>query len=105
MERLGQDTAHRSTFFGQEKTATTIRLVKMSLAVHGLEDFRKANTFYEDVHELHGKCDFVMVYPPFNVGLVDAKKIKDDRRLLLGLPGVNEVEKLLLRLMNGEVTV
>jgi hypothetical protein len=37
IERLGQDTAHRVTFFGQEKTATTIRLAKMNLAVHGLE--------------------------------------------------------------------
>jgi hypothetical protein len=47
IERLGQDTAHRVTFFGQEKTATTIRLAKMNLAVHGLEgDIREANTFY-----------------------------------------------------------
>ena len=53
IERLGADTAHRVTFFGQEKTATTIRLAKMNLAVHGLEgDIREANTFYEDVHTL-----------------------------------------------------
>ena len=52
IERLGKDTAHRVTFFGQEKTATTIRLAKMNLAVHGLEgDIREANTFYEDVHD------------------------------------------------------
>jgi type I restriction enzyme M protein len=45
IERLGQDTAHRVTFYGQEKTATTIRLAKMNLAVHGLEgDIREANT-------------------------------------------------------------
>jgi len=95
IERLGKDTAHRVTFFGQEKTATTIRLAKMNLAVHGLEgDIREANTFYEDVHELFGKCDFVMANPPFNVDMVDAEKIKDDRRLPFGLPGVNKAKKV-----------
>ncbi len=95
IERLGQDTAHRVTFFGQEKTATTIRLAKMNLAVHGLEgDIREANTYYEDVHELFGKCDFVMANPPFNVDMVDAAKIKDDRRLPFGLPGVNKSKKV-----------
>ena len=95
IERLGQDTAHRVTFFGQEKTATTIRLAKMNLAVHGLEgDIREANTFYEDVHNLYGKCDFVMANPPFNVDMVDAEKVKDDRRLPFGLPGVNKSKKV-----------
>jgi type I restriction enzyme M protein len=95
VERLGQDTSHRVTFFGQEKTATTIRLAKMNLAVHGLEgDIREANTFYEDVHTLFDKCDFVMANPPFNVDMVDAEKIKDDRRLPFGLPGVNKTKKV-----------
>ena len=95
IERLGKDTAHRVTFFGQEKTATTIRLAKMNLAVHGLEgDIREANTFYEDVHSLYGKCDFVMANPPFNVDMVDAEKIKDDQRLPFGLPGVNKAKKI-----------
>jgi type I restriction enzyme M protein len=95
IERLGKDTAHRVTFFGQEKTATTIRLAKMNLAVHGLEgDIREANTFYEDIHELYAKCDFVMANPPFNVDMVDAEKIKDDRRLPFGLPGVNKAKKV-----------
>jgi len=95
IERLGQDTAHRVTFFGQEKTATTIRLAKMNLAVHGLEgDIREANTFYEDVHNLYDKCDFVMANPPFNVDMVDAEKVKDDRRLPFGLPGVNKAKKV-----------
>jgi len=82
IEWLGQDTSHRVTFFGQEKTATTIRLAKMNLAVHGLEgDIREANTFYEDVHTLFEKCNFVMANPPFNVDMVDAEKVKDDHRL------------------------
>ncbi len=95
IERLGEDTAHRVTFFGQEKTATTIRLAKMNLAVHGLEgDIREANTFYEDVHNLFGRCDFVMANPPFNVDMVDAEKVKGDRRLPFGLPGVNPAKKV-----------
>jgi len=95
IERMGQDTAHRVTFRGQEKTATTIRLAKMNLAVHGLEgDIREANTFYEDLHNLFGKCDFVMANPPFNVDMVDAEKVKKDRRLPFGLPGVNKEKKV-----------
>ena len=95
IEHLGLDTTHRVTFFGQEKTDTTIRLAKMNLAVHGLEgDIREANTFYEDVHTLYGKCDFVMANPPFNVDMVDAEKVKDDRRLPFGLPGVNKAKKV-----------
>jgi type I restriction enzyme M protein len=95
IERRGQETSHKVTFFGQEKTATTIRLAKMNLAVHGLEgDIREANTFYEDVHSLFGKCDFVMANPPFNVDEVNAKSVKDDRRLPFGLPGVNKAGKV-----------
>ncbi len=101
IERLGRDTTHRVTFFGQEKTATTIRLAKMNLAVHGLEgDIREANTFYDDVHRLAdgkplcGNCDFIMANPPFNVDMVDAEKVKDDRRLPFGVPGVNKGKKV-----------
>lgn len=91
IERQGQDTSHQVTFYGQEKTATTIRLAKMNLAVHGLEgDIREANTFYQDEHNLFGRCDFVMANPPFNVDMVDAEKVKTDRRLPFGLPGTTK---------------
>ena len=70
----------------------------MNLAVHGMEgDIREANTFYEDVHTLYGRCDFVMANPPFNVDMVDAEKVKDDRRLSFGRPGVNSIELRVLR--------
>lgn len=101
IEEKGEDTMKRVTFYGQEKTATTIRLAKMNLAVHGLEgDIREANTFYDDVHRLPdgrllwGNCDFGMANPPFNVDQVDAEKIKDDPRLPFGLPGVNKSKKV-----------
>jgi len=95
IERHGQDTGHKVTFCGQEKTATTIRLAKMNLAVHGLEgDIREANTFYQDEHPIWGQCNFVMANPPFNVDMVDAEKVKDDRRLPFGLPGVNKAKRV-----------
>ncbi len=101
IEQEGLDTMKRVTFYGQEKTATTIRLAKMNLAVHGLEgDIREANSFYDDVHRLQdgralwGNCDFVMANPPFNVDMVDAERVKDDRRLPFGLPGVNKDKRV-----------
>jgi type I restriction-modification system DNA methylase subunit len=97
MEDHGQRTMDRVTFYGQEKTATTIRLAKMNLAVHGLEgEIMEANTFYQDDHRLSdgrplwGNCDFMMANPPFNVDMVDEAKVKGDRRLPFGLPGVNK---------------
>lgn len=101
IEHEGLETLKRVTFYGQEKTATTIRLAKMNLAVHGLEgDIREANSFYDDVHRLPdgrplwGNCDFVMANPPFNVDMVDAERVKDDRRLPFGLPGVNKDKRV-----------
>jgi type I restriction enzyme M protein len=101
IEQEGQDTMSRVTFYGQEKTATTIRLAKMNLAVHGLEgDIREANTFYQDEHRLRdgrplwGHCDYMMANPPFNVDMVDAARVKDDHRLPFGLPGVNKANKV-----------
>ena len=35
-----------------------------------------------------------MANPPFNVDMVDAEKVKDDRRLPFGLPGVNKDKKV-----------
>jgi|SRR4051812_8403232 type I restriction enzyme M protein len=94
LEARGEDTGHKVSFYGHEKTGTTIRLAKMNLAVHGLEgDIREANTFYEDPHPIWGKCDFVMANPPFNVDMVDAK-VETDRRLPFGLPGVNKEKKV-----------
>ena len=95
IEQRGQSAAHRVTFFGQEYKTINLRLARMNLAVHGLEgDIVEASTFYEDVHELFAKCDFVMANPPINVDKVDAEKVKDDRRLPFGLPGVNKEKKV-----------
>ena len=86
-----EDPNRKVTFFGQEKNATSIRLAKMNLAVHGLEGkIAKGITYYEDQHKLLGAANFVMANPPFNVDDVDAEKIKKDPRLPFGLPGVNK---------------
>ena len=98
VERRHENPTERLTFYGLEKNATTIRLAKMNLAVHGLEgDIQKAITYYEDPHELLGKADYVMANPPFNVDEIDADKVKNDPRLPFGLPGVNKKGKV----MNG----
>ena len=95
VERRNQNPSEKLTFYGMEKNATTIRLAKMNLAVHGLEgDIKKAITYYEDPHELVGKADFVMANPPFNVDEIDADKIKNDPRLPFGLPSVNDKGKV-----------
>ena len=96
IEQEGADTAKRVVFYGQEKNRDTIRLAKMNLAVHGLEGkIAEAITYYQDEHTLVGKCDFLMANPPFNVDLVDAERIKGDRRRLpFGLPGVNKAKKV-----------
>jgi len=95
VERRHENPVDRLTFFGLEKNATTIRLAKMNLAVHGLEgNIQKAITYYEDPHELLGKADFVLANPPFNVDEIDADKIKSDPRIPFGLPGVNKKGKV-----------
>ena len=95
VEEHGGSPTRRLTFRGLEKNATTIRLAKMNLAVHGLEgDIRKAITYYEDPHELVGRADYVIANPPFNVDEIDAEKIKNDPRLPFGLPGINKHGKV-----------
>lgn len=82
------DTAKKLIFKGIEKNKTTVRLGKMNLAVHGLEgQINEGITYYNDPHDLNGKASYVMANPPFNVDEIDAK-IKDDPRLVFGLPGV-----------------
>lgn len=95
IERMQKDPTKVATFYGQEKNATTIRLAKMNLAVHGLEGkIEPGITYYTDAHELLGSADFVMANPPFNVDEVDAERIRKDPRLPFGLPGVNKGKKV-----------
>jgi len=86
IENEGLNPAQKVTFYGQEKADVNTRLAKMNMTVHGLEGFIvQGNTFYEDKHNLVGKCDRVMANPPFNVDGVDKAKdiVKKDPRLML----------------------
>jgi len=86
IESEGLKPAEKVTFYGQEKAELNTKLAKMNMAVHGLEgNIQEGNTFYEDKHNLVGKCDFVMANPPFNVDGVDKSKdvVKKDPRLIL----------------------
>lgn len=98
IEDAGQETMKRVTFYGHEKNDVTAQMAQINLAVNGLEGkIRSGNeaiTYYKDPHELVGKCDFVMANPPFNVDEVDAEKVKGDKRLPFGLPGVNKAKKV-----------
>jgi len=90
-----QNPTDEISIYGQEKTAETVRLCRMNLAVHGLSgDIRQANTYYENVHKCLNRFDFVMANPPFNVDGVDKDKIKDDPRYPFGLPRVDNANYL-----------
>jgi type I restriction enzyme M protein len=66
VENHKEDPDTEISIYGQEKTAETVRLCRMNLAVHGLSgDIRQANTYYENVHNCRGRFDFVMANPPF----------------------------------------
>ncbi|MGZ5043182.1 MAG: N-6 DNA methylase [Methylobacter sp.] len=101
-----EDVRHKNThdiniaFYGQEKADLNSKLARMNLAVHGLEGkIVIGNTFYEDHHQLVGRCDFVMANPPFNVDGVQLAKIKaqvgenQTGRLPFGLPGTTGKSK------------
>ena len=90
-----QKSVHEIAVYGQEKTAETIRLCKMNLAVHGLSgDIRQGITYYEDFHRSPGRFDFVMANPPFNVDKVDKERMKDDPRFPFGLPKADNANYL-----------
>ncbi|MCF6155348.1 MAG: SAM-dependent DNA methyltransferase [Candidatus Brocadia sp.] len=87
VERHKKRASSEIMVYGQEKTAETMRLCKMNLAVHGLSgDIKQGNTYYEDIHNSLGKFEFVMANPPFNVNGVDKEKLKGDKRFPYGVP-------------------
>jgi len=88
------------SIYGQEKTRETVNLCKMNLAVHGLSgDVLQANSYYEDLHDMVGKFDFVMANPPFNVNRVDKERIKNDRkRFPFSMPSADNANYLWIQL-------
>ena len=82
------------TFYGQEKVSYNAQLCLMNMAVHGMNgqilSGDGANTFYNDAHNLEGRCDFVAANPPFNVDEVKAKEAQAAGRMPLGISGINK---------------
>lgn len=90
----GMASNETMTFYGQEKVEYNAQLCQMNMAVHGLTGVVKsgdeANSFYHDVHNLAGKCDYIMANPPFNVDKVKSESCQSAGRLPFGLPSVNK---------------
>ncbi len=92
IRKQGDSPDHAVTFYGQEKSDSTVNLARMNLAVHGLEGkIAQGNTYYVDRHQLAGKCSFVMANPPFNTDGIDPDKVKGDGRLFTKkkIPGIS----------------
>ena len=105
VERHKMNPSAEISVYGQEKTAETVRLCKMNLAVHGLSgDIRQGNTYYEDIHNSIAKFDFMMANPPFNVNGVDKEKIKDDKRFLYGIPKPDNANYLWIEVFLSALT-
>ncbi len=88
-QKSNQSVNAAVTVYGAELKTNNTKLAKMNLAIHGIEGkIKEGNSFYNDIHELVNKCDFVMANPPFNVNKVDKKKdfVINDKRLPFGTP-------------------
>lgn len=76
------------SIYGQEFTDTTWKLVKMNLALRGIEadlGQRSADTFLQNQHK-DLRADFVIANPPFNVSDWWNEKLADDPRWKYGTP-------------------
>lgn len=74
--------------YGQEWNATTWKLAKMNLAIHGIEANlaeQNADTFARDLHK-DLKADYILANPPFNISDWGGDKLKDDVRWKYGMP-------------------
>lgn len=91
--------AEELSIYGQEKTAETVRLATMNLAVHGLSgDIKEGNSYYDDIHESFGKFDFVMANPPFNVNGVEKDKLAGQPRFPFGMPRTDNANYLWIQM-------
>jgi len=106
VEQHKKNPGSEISIYGQEKTAESVRLCRMNLAVHGLSgDVGEANSYYEDLHKCTARFDFVMANPPFNVNGIDKERIKDDTdRFPLGMPSVDNGNYLWIQLFETSLT-
>ena len=93
----GMNANSAMTFYGQEKVEYNAQLCLMNMAVHGLTGVIKSgdegNSFYDDAHQLDGRCDYIMANPPFNVDKVKSESTLAAGRLPFGMPSINNKSK------------
>lgn len=94
----GMNANSAMTFYGQEKVEYNAQLCLMNMAVHGLTGVIKSgdegNSFYNDAHQLDGRCDYIMANPPFNVDKVKSESAQAAGRLPFGMPGINKNKEI-----------
>lgn len=94
----GMNANSAMTFYGQEKVEYNAQLCLMNMAVHGLTGVIKSgdegNSFYNDAHQLDGRCDYIMANPPFNVDKVKSESTQAAGRLPFGIPGINKNKEI-----------
>ncbi len=67
--------------YGVEKTAQTVKLAKMNLALNNIRGtITEANSYYSDPYNCFGRFDYVMANPPFNVDGIELADVKDQPR-------------------------
>lgn len=67
--------------YGVEKTAQTVKLAKMNLALNNIRGtITEANSYYSDPYDCFGRFDYVMANPPFNVDGIELADVKDQPR-------------------------
>ena len=72
--------------WGQEFNYTTWRLVKMNLAIRGIDgQIAHGDSFHKDGHP-DLKADFILANPPFNQSDWQGDLLKDDKRWKYGVP-------------------
>ena len=77
--------------YGQESNPTTWKMVKMNLAIRGIDaDLgpHNADTFFEDLHRTE-RFDFILANPPFNLKNWGGERLADDPRWDYGVPRGN----------------
>lgn len=67
--------------YGCEKDKETVKIARMNMFLHGLNnEILQANSYYDDEFNSFEKFDFVMANPPFNVDDVNLSRVKDQKR-------------------------
>ena len=98
VNQSGMNANSTMTFYGQEKVEYNAQLCLMNMAVHGLtgviQSGDEANSFYQDAHNLNGRCDYVMANPPFNVDKVKSESCESAGRLPFGMPSINKNKEI-----------